>query len=211
VVDINLGNEFLDAYLNAGGRNIRKVSDYRFRADWERYLATLGTNVPKTVADFVRIYETEVNKSSLPVEDSVMNLLKTSLKTSTDDPEYKKLINEILPAATRDKLKIFETYNVDVLVFPYQSSFAAPISNPTGKIDDPTFVKSDKPQPAIMAGYSSVGFPSIVVPMGFGSQGLPMDIAFFGKPYDEGKLISYGYAYEQATKLRKPSALVPPL
>jgi amidase len=97
------------------------------------------------------------------------------------------------------------------LVFPYQSSFAPPISNPSFKIDDPTFVASTKPQPAILAGYSSVGFPSIVVPMGFGSQGLPMDIAFFGKPYDEGKLIGFGYAYEQASKHRKPSPLLPPL
>ena len=211
IVEINLGNAFVDAYLNAGGRSIRKLSDYRFRADWEKYLATLGPDVPKTVAEFVRIYETEVNKTALPVEDSVMNLLKTSLTTSTDDPEYQKLINVTLPAATRDKLKIFETYKVDALVFPYQSSFAAPISNPTGKIDDPTFVNSTKPQPAILAGYSSTGFPCIVVPMGFGSQGLPMDIAIFGKPYEEAKLISYGYAYEQASKMRKPSPLVPPL
>lgn len=211
IVDINLGDEFLDAYLNAGGKTIRKLADHRFRADWEAYLATLSPDVPKTVAEFVHIYETEVNKSSLPVENSVMNLLKTSLTTSTDDPDYQKLINTTLPTATQAKLKLFEQYKVDALVFPYQSSFAAPISNPTGKIDDPTFVKSDKPQPSIMAGYSSTGFPCLVVPMGFGSQGLPMDIAFFGKPYEEGKLIGFGYAYEQASKMRKPSPLVPPL
>jgi amidase len=62
-----------------------------------------------------------------------------------------------------------------------------------------------------MAGYSSVGFPSIVVPMGFGSQGLPMTITFFGKPYEEKKIIGFAYAYEQASKLRRPSKLVPPL
>ena len=47
--------------------------------------------------------------------------------------------------------------------------------------------------------------------MGFGSQGLPMTISFMGRPYDEGRLIRYGYAYEQATMLRRPSPLVPPL
>jgi amidase len=136
-----------------------------------------------------------------------MNLLKGSLTTSAEDPAYKELIEKILPGATQAKLKLFEQYNVEALVFPYQSNFAAPISNPAFKIDDPTFVNSTKPQPAILAGYSSVGFPCIVVPMGFGTQGLPMDIAIFGKPYEEGKLIGFGYAYEQATKLRK----VPPL
>lgn len=211
LVEIKLDQTFVDAYLNEGGRKIRKLSDYRFRADWEKYLATLGPNVPKTVAEFVRIYETEVNKSSLPVEDSVMNLLKGSLTTSTDDPDYKELIEKTLPAATQAKLKLFETYKVAALVFPYQSTFAPPIKNPAFAIVDTTFVDSTRPQPAILAGYSSVGFPSIVVPMGFGSQGLPMDIAFFGKPYEEDKLIGFAFAYEQATKLRKPSPLLPPL
>jgi amidase len=211
LVEIKLDATFLDTLLNAGGRNMRKVGDYRFKADWEKYLSTLGPNVPKTVAEFVRIYETEVMKSPLPVEDSVMNLLKTSLTTSTDDPAYKELIEKILPGATQAKLQLFEQYNVEALVFPYFSSFAPPISNPAYKIDDPTYVDSKQPQPAILSGYSSVGFPCIVVPMGFGSQGLPMDIAIFGKPYEEAKLIGFGYAYEQASKLRRPSPLLPPL
>jgi amidase len=210
-VDIRLDPAFVNAYLGDGNRKIRKLSDYRFKADWEAYLATLGPKVPKTVAEFINIYETEVAKSPLPVEASVMRLLKDSLTTSTDDPAYKDLIENVLPKATADKLAIFKKYGVDALVFPYFSSFAPPISNPVYSIDDPAFVKSKLPEPATLAGYSSVGFPSIVVPMGFGSQGLPMTISFFGKPYEEGLLIGLAYAYEQASKLRKPSPLVPPL
>jgi amidase len=90
-------------------------------------------------------------------------------------------------------------------------TFAQPIKNPVYTIDDPAFVNSEAPVPATMAGYSSVGFPSIVVPMGFGSQGLPMTITFFGKPYEEKKIIGFAYAYEQASNLRRPSKLVPPL
>jgi amidase len=211
IVEVKLDPEFLESYLTTGGRTIRKLSDYRFKSDWEAYLATLGPQIPKTVADFVHLYETEVNKSPLPVEDSVMLLLKDSLTTSADSPAYKDLIDKVLPAATRAKLLIFDKFDVDALVFPYQSTFGPPISNPAYKIDDPTYVKSERPQPSILSGYSSVGFPGIVVPMGFGTQGLPMDISFFGKPYSEGKLISYAYAYEQASKLRKPSPLLPPL
>ncbi len=210
-VEITLTPDFVNAYLGEGGRNIRKLSDYRFRADWEKYLATLGPDVPKTVADFVKINETVVNKSPLPVEESVMRLLKTSMTTSTSDPAYQDLINNILPGATKAKLALFEQHGVDALVFPYQSSFAPPISNPAYQVDDPTFVKSERQQPAILAGYSTMGFPGIVVPMGYGTQGLPMDISFFGRPYEEGRLIGYAYAYEQASKLRKPSPLLPPL
>lgn len=202
---------FIDFYVRNGGENIRDIADYRFKEDWEAYLATFGPDVPKTVAEFVEIYETEVAISPLPVANSVLDLLKDSLVTSTDAPAYRNLIENVLPKATQLKLAIFDTYRLDALVFPYQTSFAPPISNPVYSINDPTFVESDRPNPATIAGYSSVGFPGIVVPMGFGSQGLPMTISFFGRPYSEGKLISYAYDYEQASKKRRPSPLVPPL
>lgn len=203
--------EFIDFYVRNGGVNIRRIADYRFKEDWETYLATFGPGVPKTVAEFVEIYETEVAISPLPVANSVLNLLKNSLVTSTDSPAYRNLIENVLPKATELKLALFDTYGLDALVFPYQTSFAPPISNPVYSSDDPTFVRSDRPDPATIAGYSSMGFPGIVVPMGFGSQGLPMTISFFGRPYSEGKLISYAYDYEQASKKRQPSPLVPPL
>jgi amidase len=126
-----------------------------------------------------------------------MSLLKTSLDTLTDVPEYKDFIENKMPRATAEKLAVFAKHGVDALVFPYAPTFAQPNKNPLYTIDDPAFVNSDAPVPATMSGYSSVGFPSIVVPMGFGSQGLPMTITFFGKPYDEMKIIGSTYAYEQ--------------
>jgi amidase len=38
-----------------------------------------------------------------------------------------------------------------------------------------------------------------------------MGISFFGRPYGEGRLLGYGYAYEQASRMGRPSPLVPPL
>jgi amidase len=212
MVDIRLDAAFIEGHLKSGIRKTRALSDYRFGHDWEQYLATFRSpKVPKTVAEFIKVYEAEVAPSPLPVEDSVMNLLKTSLNTSTDAPEYKDFIENQLPRATAEKLAVFENHGVDALVFPYVPTFAQPIKNPVYTIDDPTFVNSDAPVAATMSGYSSVGFPSIVVPMGFGSQGLPMTITFFGKPYEEKMIIGFAYAYEQASRLRKPSKLVPPL
>lgn len=211
IVDITLDPAFLAFYVTGGGTNIRRIADYRFKADWEQYLATLSPDVPKTVAEFIRIYETEVNQSPLPVEASVMGLLTRSLMTSVDDPAYRNLVENLLPAATAYKLSLFEDHDLDALVFPYQTSFASPISNPVFSIPDPTFLRSTRPQPAIFAGYSSVGFPGIVVPMGFGAQGLPMTISLMGKPYSEGDLIGMAYDYEQASKMRAPSPLAPPL
>jgi Asp-tRNA(Asn)/Glu-tRNA(Gln) amidotransferase A subunit family amidase len=53
--------------------------------------------------------------------------------------------------------------------------------------------------------------PSIVVPAGYTRDGLPAGIAFLGRPYDDGNLIKFAYAYEQATRHRKPPASVTPL
>jgi amidase len=140
-----------------------------------------------------------------------VNLLERALKTSTDLPAYKDLMRRVLPANTAIKNAIFDRYNLDALVFPYNPTFATPISNPVYKRDDPTFVNSKVPTPSTLATYSAIGSPGIVVPMGFGKQGLPMTISFMGRPYEEGKIIGYAYDYEQATKLRRPSRLVPPL
>lgn len=210
LVEIKLDEDFLARYTGDGQNKIRRTADYRFRKEWEDYIATLkGT--PATVPEYIRLYETIVNKSALPTTESTLRLLKASLDKSIADPEYQHLVRETLPKATADKLAVFEKYGVDVLVFPYDTSFAGVIKNPVFKLDDPTYVASDVPAPATMAAYNSTGFPCIVVPMGHGSQGLPMDIAFFGRPYSDGPLLGYAYAYEQASLLRKPSPLLPDL
>jgi amidase len=46
--------------------------------------------------------------------------------------------------------------------------------------------------------------PSVVVPAGFTRDGLPAGIVFLGRPYDDGNMLKFAYAYEQATKHRLP-------
>ena len=51
--------------------------------------------------------------------------------------------------------------------------------------------------------------PSIVVPAGFTSDNLPAGITFLGRPYDDARMIRLAYAYEQATRHRRPPASTP--
>ena len=209
-----LGAEIVDPVTFDGAfvDGVRRIADYRFKTDWEAYLATLGPDVPRTVDAFLEIYYSEVAASPLPAEESVLDLLERASATSTDDPAYVDLVDNVLPGKTRRKLDVFEAHDLDALVFPYNASFAPPARDPTFTADDPTYVSArGLRSPSTLAGYSSVGFPSIVVPMGFGSQGLPMNIGFLGRPYDEGKLVGYAYDYEQATLERRPPPLAPPL
>jgi amidase len=48
--------------------------------------------------------------------------------------------------------------------------------------------------------------PTIVVPAGFTRDNLPAGVCFTGRPYDDGSLIKFAYAYEQATHHRRPPA-----
>jgi Asp-tRNA(Asn)/Glu-tRNA(Gln) amidotransferase A subunit family amidase len=53
--------------------------------------------------------------------------------------------------------------------------------------------------------------PAIVVPAGFTTDNLPAGITFMAGPYKEGPLIKLAYAYEQATRYRKPPSSTPRL
>jgi amidase len=50
--------------------------------------------------------------------------------------------------------------------------------------------------------------PSVVVPCGFTSDGLPAGITFLGRPYDDANMLRYAFAYEQQTQHRRPPSLI---
>jgi amidase len=53
-----------------------------------------------------------------------------------------------------------------------------------------------------------LGVPAIVVVGGFYSSGLPFGLEISARPWRDGDLVGYAYAYEQATHHRHPPALV---
>jgi general stress protein 26 len=57
----------------------------------------------------------------------------------------------------------------------------------------------------------TTGFPAVQVPMGYTRGTLPAGVTFFGRAWSEGMLITLAYAYEQATRHRRPPASTPPL
>jgi amidase len=192
LVEVRFDPGFFERYVRGWVENLDEVLVWGFREQWEAYLKTLQPGVPGTVAEWVRIYENELTQTQFPPatgRTSALPMLKASLEHSSSDPEYVEMIEQTLPMITRTKLATFDSHGVDALVFPYQA----------------------QPSPAVLGGYDSVGFPMIVVPMGFSMNGMPAGITFMGRPYDESKLIGYAYDYEQATKLRRPSPLTPPL
>jgi amidase len=52
------------------------------------------------------------------------------------------------------------------------------------------------------------GTPSLTVPMGE-VDGLPLGLTFMGRAYEEAALLAFGYAFEQATRARRPPGYRP--
>jgi Asp-tRNA(Asn)/Glu-tRNA(Gln) amidotransferase A subunit family amidase len=53
-----------------------------------------------------------------------------------------------------------------------------------------------------------IGVPAVVVPGGFYPDGLPFGLELSARPWSDGDLLGWAYAYEQATRHRRPPVLV---
>jgi Asp-tRNA(Asn)/Glu-tRNA(Gln) amidotransferase A subunit family amidase len=53
-----------------------------------------------------------------------------------------------------------------------------------------------------------IGVPAVVVPGGFYPDGLPFGLEISARPWRDGDLLGWAYAYEQATQHRRPPVLV---
>lgn len=62
------------------------------------------------------------------------------------------------------------------------------------------------------AGLSAqTGFPAITVPAGFTPDGFPVGVEMLGRPFAEPTLLGLAYAYERATRHRRPPSTTPSL
>lgn len=106
------------------------------------------------------------------------------------DPRRKALLTAVFDT--------MNNLNLDALVYPSWS-------NPPRKIGD-----LDSPHgnnSPVIAPHT--GQPAITVPMGYVENNLPVGLQILGRPFSEEDLFKYAYAYEQATKHRRPPGLFP--
>lgn len=124
-------------------------------------------------------------------------------------------VEQVLPALEAQRKRDLEDWmdalKLDCVAFPSQGD--------VGLADLETDLESARHSLQNGVKYSNgnralrhLGVPTVSVPMGVleGKQ-MPVNLTFAGKAYDDAKLLSLAYAYEQATKARIPPPLVPPL
>lgn len=165
---------------------------YEFKAGLEAYFALLGpTARVRTLAELVAWNEAN-REREMPFFGQEI-LLKAQQKGPLTTPAYRAALETCSRLARREGLDaVLSAQRLDALV--------APTGAPAWVIDPVSgdhFVGGNS-TPAAVAGY-----PAVSVPMGF-VFGLPVGLTFIGPAWSEPVLVRLAFAYEQATRHRRP-------
>ncbi|HEY6931132.1 MAG TPA: amidase [Thermoanaerobaculia bacterium] len=178
----------------AGGfeRNEFEVLLYEFKADLNSYLAALPpSSRPRTLKDLIDFNERNRDRE-MPFFGQEIFVMAEK-KGPLTEKAYKKALEAGLRLARKNGIdKTMDKNKLDALV--------APTSGPPTLID---LVNGDYGVNGSSTIPAVAGYPHITVPAGF-DHGLPVGISFFGRAWSEPTLIKIAYAFEQATKHRRP-------
>ncbi|HEY2460123.1 MAG TPA: amidase family protein [Candidatus Acidoferrum sp.] len=168
-----------------------------FQADVNRYLEAHGKNAP-----YHNLADIFASGLYLPyIAEEMKDAVNPKPSENGKDASCLDLYHDAKKIAFRNVvLGAMDAAKVDAVIYPTWS-------NPPRKVGDMKSPAGDNSQ--ILS--PQTGFPAITVPMGFTYDSLPAGLTFLGRLFTEPLLIKYTYAYEQATKHRRPPKNFPPL
>jgi amidase len=164
---------------------------HELKADMAAYLATRGVAGLQTLEDLVRF------NAAHPGDElrwfGQENFEKAVHKGGLDSPAYLDALAKCRRLSRDEGIDAaLATHRLDAIV--------APTGGPawlSDLLNGDSFTGSSS-TPAAVAGY-----PSITVPCGW-IHGLPLGLSFFAGANAEATLLRFAYAFEQATKHRRP-------
>jgi amidase len=169
------------------GKNENTVLMAELKADMAKYLK--GSPAPiqaRALADLIAFNKAH-EKQEMPLFGQ--ELFEQAQKTKgLSDPAYKKARQISFNAAGPNGIdRLLKRYDVVALV--------GPTAGPSWKIDA---VNGDQFSGGGAGNLPAVaGYPHLTVPMAL-VKGLPVGLSFIGPKWSEARLLSLGYAYEQA-------------
>ena len=170
---------------------------YEFKADLNSYLTGLGPQAPiHTLEEAIKFNDAH------PTQEMPFFGQELFVQSQSKGPLTSKDYRDALEAAQRLTRKegidaIMDQHKLNALVAP--SGGPAWLTDP---VDGDSFGGGSSSAAAV------AGYPGITVPASF-IFGLPVGISFFGRAWSEPTLIRIAYAFEQATKVRKPPRFLP--
>ncbi|QSQ26473.1 amidase [Pyxidicoccus parkwayensis] len=170
---------------------------FEFKADLEAYLAGLGEGThPRTLADLIQFNDTHRSTELAYFGQELLHMAQA--KGPLTDKKYRKALADCRKLSREQGLDaVMAKHKLDALIAPTQA--------PPGLID---LVNGDhwlgsSSTPAAVSGYAT-----ITVPAGY-VFGLPVGLSFIGRAWSEPTLLKLAYAYEQASRHRRPPTFAP--
>jgi len=174
---------------------------YEFKADLNAYLASRAASSPglavRSLKDVIAFNNAHRQQELRFFGQEIMEMAEK--KGPLTERKYKQELAQ--------NLRLARTQGIDAVMNKYKlDALVAPTGGPAWLID---LINGDggtasAPGPSTVAAVA--GYPHITVPMGFVAE-LPVGLSFFGRAWSEPTLIRLAYAYEQATRHRRPPRL----
>ena len=160
---------------------------YEFKDGLNKYLASANGKV-KSLKELIT-YDLQNEKSVMPFFKQEI-LFESEGKGGLDSKEYLDAL---------EKTTGFRKTILDLMAAENLDALSGITNGPACCID---LINGDYDNgPSLSTPAAITGFPHITVPMGQ-LHGLPIGVSFYGRPYTEASLISFAYAYEQASLKR---------
>ena len=169
-----------------------EVMNYEFKACLNAYLASLGPDAPvRTLEEIIHFNREHADREMPYFGQDRMEAAQA--KGPLSEPAYIEALATCRRLSREEGIDaVMDANNLDALI--------AATGSPAWPIDliNGDHFSGSSSGPAAMAGY-----PLISVPAGF-AFGLPVGLTFMGRAFSEPTLIRLAYAFEQATKVRRP-------
>lgn len=170
---------------------------YELKADLNAYLTSLGSKAQvKSLKEIIEF--NEKNRATEMPFFGQEHFIKAQEKGPLTSKAY---LNAL---AKNHRLSRVE--GIDAVMIKYKLDAIVAPTGGTPWVTD--LVNGDHFSGGFSSAAAVAGYPHITVPAGY-IFGLPIGISIFGRAWSEAVLIKIAYAYEQATKHRKPPQFLP--
>jgi amidase len=169
---------------------------FEFKADLNAYFRQLGPSAKLRSLDELIAFNEREKAREMPFFGQEI-LVMAQKKGPLTSPAYRRALTTCRTRARTGIDSVMTRHRLDAIV--------APTGSPpwtTDLINGDHFTGASS-TPAAVAGY-----PNITVPAGYERE-LPVGISFVGRAWSEPRLIALAYAYEQATRHRRPPRFLP--